>query len=247
MDGAPDGGAVRGRGGGRRRRHLPASERGDRSGADLRAPVPRADRARRACRCATATGSWPASGSPGPTPASARRSPTSVLGVRICVVGCGAIGGLYAAHLAAAARARGVGLRRRRDARRRDQPATACASSAHVELTAQRAAPAPTPREIPPCRARDRRHQGHAHRGGDRGHARRSSPDGAVCSVQNGIGNEEVIAEHVPRVMRGVTLPAARVAAPGRDPHGRLRHDVDRAVRAAAGARPRRSSGSARC
>jgi 2-dehydropantoate 2-reductase len=39
--------------------------------------------------------------------------------------------------------------------------------------------------------------------------------DGAVCSVQNGIGNEEVIAEHVPRVLRGVTLPAARVDAPG--------------------------------
>ena len=39
--------------------------------------------------------------------------------------------------------------------------------------------------------------------------------DAAVCSVQNGIGNEELIAEHVPRVMRGVTLPAARVAGPG--------------------------------
>jgi len=39
--------------------------------------------------------------------------------------------------------------------------------------------------------------------------------DGAVCSVQNGIGNEEIIAEHVPRVMRGVTLPAGRLVAPG--------------------------------
>jgi 2-dehydropantoate 2-reductase len=39
--------------------------------------------------------------------------------------------------------------------------------------------------------------------------------DGAVCSVQNGIGNEEVIAEHVPRVIRGVTLPAGHVVAPG--------------------------------
>ena len=39
--------------------------------------------------------------------------------------------------------------------------------------------------------------------------------DAAVCSVQNGIGNEELIAEHVPRVMRGVTLPAARLASPG--------------------------------
>jgi 2-dehydropantoate 2-reductase len=39
--------------------------------------------------------------------------------------------------------------------------------------------------------------------------------DSAVCSVQNGIGNEEVVAAHVPRVMRGVTLPAGRIAAPG--------------------------------
>ena len=39
--------------------------------------------------------------------------------------------------------------------------------------------------------------------------------DGAVCSVQNGIGNEEVIAEYVPRVIRGTTFPAGRVIAPG--------------------------------
>jgi 2-dehydropantoate 2-reductase len=38
---------------------------------------------------------------------------------------------------------------------------------------------------------------------------------GSVCSVQNGIGNEEVIAEHVPGVMRGVCLPAGHVEAPG--------------------------------
>ena len=36
-----------------------------------------------------------------------------------------------------------------------------------------------------------------------------------MCSVQNGIGNEELIAEHVPRVMRGVTLPAGASAGPG--------------------------------
>jgi 2-dehydropantoate 2-reductase len=39
--------------------------------------------------------------------------------------------------------------------------------------------------------------------------------DGAVCSVQNGIGNEEVIAAYTPRVIRGVTLPAGHVVAPG--------------------------------
>jgi 2-dehydropantoate 2-reductase len=38
---------------------------------------------------------------------------------------------------------------------------------------------------------------------------------GAVCSVQNGIGNEEVIAEHVDRVIRGTTFPAGRILEPG--------------------------------
>ena len=39
--------------------------------------------------------------------------------------------------------------------------------------------------------------------------------DGAVCSVQNGIGNEEIIAEYVPRVILGTTFPAGHVTAPG--------------------------------
>jgi 2-dehydropantoate 2-reductase len=39
--------------------------------------------------------------------------------------------------------------------------------------------------------------------------------DGAVCSVQNGIGNEEVLAGHVPRVIRGTTFPAGRIVKPG--------------------------------
>lgn len=38
---------------------------------------------------------------------------------------------------------------------------------------------------------------------------------GAALSVQNGIGNEETLAEHVPRVIRGTTFPAGRVIAPG--------------------------------
>jgi 2-dehydropantoate 2-reductase len=39
--------------------------------------------------------------------------------------------------------------------------------------------------------------------------------DGAVCSVQNGIGSEEIIAEYVPRVILGTTFPAGHVTAPG--------------------------------
>jgi 2-dehydropantoate 2-reductase len=40
-------------------------------------------------------------------------------------------------------------------------------------------------------------------------------PGGAVASVQNGIGNEEVLARHCDRVIRGTTFPAGKVTSPG--------------------------------
>jgi 2-dehydropantoate 2-reductase len=39
--------------------------------------------------------------------------------------------------------------------------------------------------------------------------------DGAVCSVQNGVGNEEIIAEYVPRVILGTIFPAGHIIEPG--------------------------------
>jgi 2-dehydropantoate 2-reductase len=42
-----------------------------------------------------------------------------------------------------------------------------------------------------------------------------SFADGSVATVQNGIGNEEVLARHVERVIRGTTFPAGKVVAPG--------------------------------
>jgi 2-dehydropantoate 2-reductase len=39
--------------------------------------------------------------------------------------------------------------------------------------------------------------------------------DGAVASVQNGVGNEETIAAHVERVIRGTTFPAGKIIEPG--------------------------------
>jgi 2-dehydropantoate 2-reductase len=39
--------------------------------------------------------------------------------------------------------------------------------------------------------------------------------NGAVASVQTGVGNEEAIAEHVPRVIRGTTFPAGKILEPG--------------------------------
>src|SRR5262249_18353436 len=39
--------------------------------------------------------------------------------------------------------------------------------------------------------------------------------DGSVATVQNGIGNEEALARHVQRVIRGTTFPAGKLTAPG--------------------------------
>ncbi len=39
--------------------------------------------------------------------------------------------------------------------------------------------------------------------------------DGSVCSVQNGVGNEEIIAEYVPRVILGTIFPAGHLIEPG--------------------------------
>jgi 2-dehydropantoate 2-reductase len=39
--------------------------------------------------------------------------------------------------------------------------------------------------------------------------------DGAVASVMNGVGNEEVLARHVERVIRGTTFPAGKLLEPG--------------------------------
>jgi 2-dehydropantoate 2-reductase len=39
--------------------------------------------------------------------------------------------------------------------------------------------------------------------------------EGSVASVQNGVGNEEAIAHHVERVIRGTTFPAGKVLEPG--------------------------------
>ncbi len=39
--------------------------------------------------------------------------------------------------------------------------------------------------------------------------------NGSVCSVQNGVGNEEIIAEQVKLVIRGTTFPAGHIIEPG--------------------------------
>lgn len=131
---------------------------------------------------------------------------------RVCIVGCGAIGGLYAGHLgqlpdvevwafdldeAHVAAINRDGLR----------------LTGHVELTARIEAHT-DPSEIPPCGLGIVATKSTATEAAI-GEAAAIFESGAVCSVQNGIGNEEVIARFVPRVMRGVTLPAGRLQGPG--------------------------------
>lgn len=132
--------------------------------------------------------------------------------MKICVVGCGAIGSLFAAHIARSddievwaydlaadhvSKINSSGLR----------------LSGESELVSHPHATT-DPSELPVC---------------DYGivatkslHTRAAMEavadafiDGAVCSVQNGVGNEEIIAEYVPRVIRGTTFPAGHILEPG--------------------------------
>lgn len=132
--------------------------------------------------------------------------------MKICIVGCGAIGSLFAAHLARlddvevwaydlaadhvdAINSSGLRLSGESDL------------ISHPRATTNAA-------EIPACEfgivATKSLHTRPAIEA-----VAAVFADGAVCSVQNGVGNEEIIAEYVPRVMRGTTFPAGRIVEPG--------------------------------
>ena len=132
--------------------------------------------------------------------------------MRVCIVGCGAVGSLFAANLATlddvevwafdlyqahvdAIKPKGCGSRAqvrctpalmRRAMRRRCRHATSASSRRR--------------RCMPSRRLR---------------RLRTRSPDGAVASVMNGVGNEETLARHVARVIRGTTFPAGKLLEPG--------------------------------
>ena len=135
------------------------------------------------------------------------------MALKICIVGCGAIGSVFAAHLARlpdvevhaydvseehtrAINARGVRI------------------SGAVEITAKIHATT-QPREIPPCDFGVFATKGIHTRAAIEQTAHIFGTTGAICSVQNGIGNEEIIAEHVKHVIRGATTMAAHMVGPG--------------------------------
>jgi 2-dehydropantoate 2-reductase len=132
--------------------------------------------------------------------------------VRICVVGCGAIGGLYAAHLAQLDDVEVWAYdisREHVEAINRDGLRLTGAASLQARVNAQADAA-----DIPPCELGIVAVKA-AFTDAAMGATAAVFADGAVCSVQNGIGSEEVVARYVARVIRGVCLPAGHVVAPG--------------------------------
>ena len=132
--------------------------------------------------------------------------------MRVCIVGCGSIGSLFAAHLAqvedvevwaydvVAAHVEAInehGLK----------------LTGHAELLA-RVQARTDPSQIPPCEFGIVATKSMFTRSAIDAVAHLFE-NGAVASVQNGVGNEEAIAERVGRVIRGTTFPAGHIVSPG--------------------------------
>lgn len=134
--------------------------------------------------------------------------------MKICVVGCGAVGSIFAAHLA---RLEDVEVYAYdvAEAHLRAINESGLRLSGAADFTARLAGAASDPAKLPRC---------------DYGlvatksiHTRAAmqrakvifGDASAVCSVQNGVGNEEIIAEHARLVIRGTTFPAGHIIAPG--------------------------------
>ena len=132
--------------------------------------------------------------------------------MRVCVVGCGAVGSLFAANLA--------GLddvdvwaydlsREHVDAINRDGLRLSGAGEVLGRLTATS-----DPAALPACDfgivATKAMHTGPAIEA-----TAAAFVGGCVATVQNGLGNEEAIAKHAERVIRGTTFPAGKLLEPG--------------------------------
>jgi 2-dehydropantoate 2-reductase len=133
--------------------------------------------------------------------------------MKVCVIGCGAVGSIFAAHLAKAGEVEVWAYdvwKEHIDAIN----ATGLRISGAADFTARLNATS-DPAQLPRCDygivATKAIHTKTAVAQG----ARAFDANSAVCSVQNGVGNEELIAEHVKLVIRGTTFPAGHPIAPG--------------------------------
>src|SRR5438093_7464386 len=135
------------------------------------------------------------------------------MSVKVCIVGCGAIGSLFAAHLARLEDVEVYAYDVYKDhVRAMSERGLRISGTAdftvHLRATSDAS-------QIPMCDfgvvATKSTHTRPAieqtkHIFGA------ASP---VCSVQNGVGNEEILAQHVKYVIRGTTFPAGHLIEPG--------------------------------
>ncbi len=133
--------------------------------------------------------------------------------MKICVLGCGAVGGIFAAHLGglpdvevyaydvAADHVRAIN-----DRGLRLSGAEQFTASIHATTD---------PGQIPRCDYGIVATKSIHTEAAITVAARAFDGASAVCSVQNGAGNEEIIASHVRYVIRGTTFPAGHLIEPG--------------------------------
>ena len=132
--------------------------------------------------------------------------------MKVCIIGCGAIGSLFAAHLGKLDDVEVWAydpFQAHVDAINQNGLRLTGQSDFVAKINARSNA-----QEIPPCDfgiiAAKTLHTRSAMEA-----TAHIFKDGAVCSVQNGVGSEEIIAEYVPRVIMGTTFPAGHITGPG--------------------------------
>jgi len=133
--------------------------------------------------------------------------------LRVCIIGCGAVGSLFAAHLARKGEAEVWAYdvwKDHVDAIRANGLRISGAADFTTPLNATSNAT-----ELPRCDYGIVATKAIHTRSAIAQAARAFDDASAVCSVQNGVGNEEIIAEHVKHVIRGTTFPAGHPIAPG--------------------------------
>ena len=133
--------------------------------------------------------------------------------MRVCIIGCGAVGSLFAAHLAKKGEVEVWAYdvwKDHVDAIRKNGLRLSGAADFTVKLNATSDAT-----ELPRCDYGIVATKAIHTKGAMAQVARAFDENSAVCSVQNGVGNEELIADHVKYVIRGTTFPAGHPIAPG--------------------------------
>ena len=133
--------------------------------------------------------------------------------MKICVIGCGAVGSLFAAHLARAAEAEVFAYDLARDHVEAIQR-NGLRLSGEADFTAKLTATS-DPKHLPRCDYGIVATKSIHTKSAIEQTAHIFDDKSAICSVQNGVGNEELLAERVKFVIRGTTFPAGHIVAPG--------------------------------